>query len=161
LFGAVRPRLIVVSAAVVLLLVIAASRATSGPGDRRLRDVLLVAQVAVAVVLLVAAGLLTRNAQRMLAKSPGFDVRNTLVVAADVSGKCYATSEARTVYVERLVSAVAALPGVESAALTDARFRVGESVATLIEVDGRPKLPDATESAAMRYVSPESFGRCA
>jgi putative ABC transport system permease protein len=135
----------------------AASRATSGRGDRRLRDVLLVAQVAVAVVLLVAAGLLTRNAQRVLAKSPGFDVRNTLVVAADVSAKSYATSEARTVYVERLLSAVAALPGVESAALSDARFRVGESVATLIEVEGHPKLPDATESAAMRYVSPDVF----
>jgi len=135
----------------------AASRATSGRGDRRLRDGLLIAQVAVAVILLVAAGLLTRNARRLLARSPGFDMRNTLVVPIGVSSKSYATSTARAQYVQRLLSSLAVVPGVESAASTQTRFVFAETMQTLFEIEGRPTAPDATETANIRHVSPGIF----
>jgi len=134
-----------------------ASRATSTRGDRRIRDALLIAQVGVAVVLLVAAGLLTRNAKRVLARPPGFDSRNTLVVPISISAQRYATVDARAQYVERLVNALSAIPGVEGAASTQTRFVVSESMQTLFEVEGRPAAPDATESAPIRHVSPSVF----
>lgn len=135
----------------------AASRATTGRGDRRLRDGLLVAQVGVAVVLIVAAGLLARNAKRVLARPPGFDARNTLVVPISISAKTYATADARASYVERLLTALSSIPGVESAASTQTRFVFAETMQTLFEVEGHPLPPDATETANIRHVSPGIF----
>lgn len=60
-------------------LVGAATRGTAGPGRQAARDVLVVAEVALAVVLLAGASLLVRSHQRLRAVDPGFDPRGVLV----------------------------------------------------------------------------------
>jgi len=89
--------------------------ASSGPGSRRARGLLVGAEVAIALVVLVGAGLLGRTFANLSAVDLGFDPRN--VLTADVeAGSRYGTRAARREFHRLLVERVAALPGVRSAA---------------------------------------------
>ncbi len=87
-----------------------ASGAGSRQGPRRL---LVVAEVALAVILLASAGLLVRSFLRLTAVDPGFRAEGVLVFPISLDGVAY--SRGSGAYYERLVEALAALPGVESA----------------------------------------------
>ncbi len=84
-------------------------------GGRRLglRNILVVAQVAISLVLLIAAGLFIRSVQNAQNIDPGFDVRNALVMALDAGLEGYSPDEGRLFYRE-VTERVAALPGVRS-----------------------------------------------
>jgi putative ABC transport system permease protein len=86
--------------------------------QRKVRSALVVAEVALALDLLVGAGLLLRSFQTLTRVSPGFDSGSLLVVHLPLSPQKYRDSTARTALVERLVARIAALPGVERAAMT-------------------------------------------
>jgi predicted permease len=80
----------------------------------RLVSVLVVAQIALSLVLLVAAGLILRSLQRMNMTGPGFDVERTLTVSVDLGLQGYNEGRGREFY-KQLISRVEALPGVSSA----------------------------------------------
>jgi len=87
-------------------------------GGHRLRRLLAVAQVSLAVVLLVGAALLGKSLSRLRAVDTGFRADNLLVLRASVSRNAYSTGAKVADYYERVVSTVSARPGVESAAAT-------------------------------------------
>ncbi len=78
------------------------------------RNLLVVAQVAVSLMLLIAAGLFIRSVQNAQNIDPGFDVNNALVMALDVGLEGYSPEEGRLFYRD-LVERVSALPGVRTA----------------------------------------------
>jgi predicted permease len=95
-----------------------ASRSGSGFRQNRARTVLVVGEVALAVVLLVGAGLLIRTAVAIYAVRPGFDTKNVLTMRMSLSGKSFETSAAIEQLVRRATERLNALPGVELASAT-------------------------------------------
>ncbi len=90
----------------------AGSRGSVGAGGHRLRSTLVVAEVALAVVLVVGAGLATRSFARLLDVHPGFEPRNVLAVKLNIPGGRY-EDERATAYYEALLARIAAVPGVQ------------------------------------------------
>ncbi|MDX1493016.1 MAG: ADOP family duplicated permease, partial [Longimicrobiales bacterium] len=92
---------------------------TSGLAGRRLREMLVVAEVGMACVLLVLGGLVLRSFQSVMSVDPGFEAEN--VVAWEMAtAREFDELPALIAYYDEIVSNVEALPGVESAGLVDA-----------------------------------------
>ena len=92
----------------------AASRVT-GVRHHALRDGLVVAEVALAVVLLAGAGLLVSSYQRLRAVDPGFDPRGVLVAPIFLDMENYGRGDRSRIYYQTLVERLRALPGVVAA----------------------------------------------
>jgi putative ABC transport system permease protein len=95
-----------------------ASRSGSGFRHNRARTTLVVTEVALAVVLLVGAGLLIRTAAAIYAVKPGFDTRNILTMRMSLSGQAFQTSAAIDRLVTQGVERIERIPGVELATAT-------------------------------------------
>ena len=95
----------------------AAGRAELGVGRRggRLRDAIVVAEIALSIALLVAAGLLLRSFERMRHADIGVDTRNVLVMGINLPEATYGTVEARRLFFDRLLETLRATPGVQAA----------------------------------------------
>jgi putative ABC transport system permease protein len=91
------------------------SRSTEGRGRHRVRDGLVVAEVALAVVLLAGASLLLRSYERLRAQDPGFDPRGVLVAPVFLDMEGYGSGEKSRAYYSSLLERLQALPGVLSA----------------------------------------------
>ena len=92
---------------------VSAGRATMSAIARRATSGLVVAEVALAVVLLIGAGLILRSFAGLLAVDPGFRYQNVMTVAVQVPMDRYASPEARSVLYTRAFEALRALPDVE------------------------------------------------
>jgi len=94
------------------------SRSSGGLGRNRLRGALVMAEVGLAVALLVAAGLTARSLGTMMRANPGFDPENVLSVELNLPESRYPEGAQRTSFFFELLDRVRALPGVVSAATT-------------------------------------------
>ncbi len=92
-------------------------RSTAGSARQRLRRGLVVAEVTLAAVLVVGAGLLLRSFWELQRVDPGFQARGLLTMELALPQTTYATPTRVTAFVERLTERLQALPGVESAAV--------------------------------------------
>ena len=92
---------------------------TVGQRRRRLRDVLVIGQVAVSVVLIVVAGLFLGSMTKALRVDPGFEARNGATVSFDLEIQGYSRT-AREAFIRDALDRTRATPAVESAALTTA-----------------------------------------
>jgi putative ABC transport system permease protein len=97
-------------------LAVAGRRATSGRGGQRLQHALVVAQLAVCVVLLTAAGLLVRTLTKLQSVETGVRTENVLTMEVPIEGDAIAVHEKLAMY-ERMRDRIAALPAVATAAL--------------------------------------------
>lgn len=95
-----------------------ASRSGSGFRQNKARTILVVTEVALAVILLVGAGLLIRTAVAIYSVKPGFDTKNVLTMRMSLSGNSYSTSAAIEQLVRRATERINALPGVELSSAT-------------------------------------------
>ena len=95
-----------------------ASRSGSGFRQNKTRTILVVSEVALAVVLLVGAGLLIRTAAAIYAVKPGFDTKNVLTMRMSLSGGQYETSASIEQMIRQVTERIDALPGVELASAT-------------------------------------------
>jgi predicted permease len=84
-------------------------------GRRRVRSLLIVTQTALAVVLLVGAGLLARSFAQLRSVDVGFDPAHTQTFSVKLPGTRYAKTGQRARFVETLLDRVRSRPGVESA----------------------------------------------
>lgn len=92
-------------------------RESAGLVRARLRAALVVGEVAVALVLLTGAGLLVRSAILLQSVRPGFDPQNVLVASTSLPASRYPNQASIVEAYRRIDAAVAAIPGVQSAAL--------------------------------------------
>jgi len=97
----------------------AARGSTEGRRRGWVRNVLVVSEIAFACVLLVGAGLLIRSLIRVLEVDMGFQPAQAMTMRVDPDSR-YATREQRTAYFDEVLRRVKEIPGVESAAITDA-----------------------------------------
>ncbi len=91
---------------------------TAGRGARVTRRALVTAQVSIACVLLVGAGLLLASFQRILAVNPGFVVSGVVTGAVNPPDTQYADGAALRAFADRSLEAIRAIPGVAAAGLT-------------------------------------------
>jgi putative ABC transport system permease protein len=93
---------------------------TQGTPGRRLRGGLVVAEVALAFVLLVGAGLMLRSLVNIVSVDPGFDSANVLTAALPITQARYPEPAALNAYLDSIRENVEAVPGVEETAVTSA-----------------------------------------
>jgi putative ABC transport system permease protein len=97
----------------------AGAKGVAGPvGRQPLASALVVAQVALALVLLIGAGLLFRSLAHLLQTDPGFQPDRLIAVQVPLAGPLYNRPEIRSAFYERLLEKALHIPGVESAALS-------------------------------------------
>jgi len=124
--------------------------------QRKLRSWLVVVEVALALVLLVGAGLLLRSFASLIRVSPGFNASNLLVVNLPLSPQKYRDNVTRTGVVNGILDRVRALPGVDGAAMTTSLPMAGAGATIHFNRASQPpKGPDDYVMAGYRAVSPE------
>lgn len=91
---------------------------TIGGEHHALRRGLVIAEVALALVVLVGAALMLRSLTRLFATAPGFDPSHVLTLQVDAAGHRYDANDARYQFFSQALDAVRAVPGVTAAAFT-------------------------------------------
>ncbi|RPJ80229.1 MAG: FtsX-like permease family protein, partial [Acidobacteria bacterium] len=107
-------------------------------GSKRLRGALVVAEVAVALVLLTGAGLLSRSYLMLNQVDLGFDPGNLLVGTVNPPSIRYSDRVALGQFYDRLIERAEAIPGIQGAALTSVVPFGGDSDVSF-EIEGRPR----------------------
>jgi putative ABC transport system permease protein len=129
-------------------------------GTRRLRDVLVVVEIALAVVLLVSAGLLVRSFGRIVTRSAGVDVDRVVAARVSLSGARYPKDDDRTRFYATLTRELAALPGVTAAAATSflPAGGGGFGLGRVFLIEGQPEPPSGVDYPAnWTVVTPDYF----
>ncbi len=112
----------------------ATARSSAGPAARRLRSGLVIAEIALAFVLLASAGLLGRSFITILNQRPGIEASRVLSLTVSLPDPRFTAPEKRRDFYSRALTEVAAVPGVEAAGFTNTSpFRWGIPI-TLIPV---------------------------
>ena len=122
---------------------------TSGAATRRIRRVLVVAEVALAIVVLVGAGLLVRSWRHVKSIDPGFSPEHVLMMELSAPMTFSAAAQRADLY-RRVLEQCQAVPGVESAGIIGDLF-VGNSREQILTVEG----DDGTVSARLRFLRDE------
>jgi putative ABC transport system permease protein len=123
----------------------------------RLRGGLLVAEVALAFVLLVGAGLLLRSFSSVLAQRPGFDTNNLLTGNVTLADPRYATAVSRARFWETVEERIRALPGVDDVALTSDLPIGGSPLYQNLAFEGKPTAPGTEPEVYNRSVNDGFF----
>jgi putative ABC transport system permease protein len=113
----------------------------AGGRGSRLRSVLVAGQVALALVLLVGAGLLLRSLQRVTANAFGFRPDHVLTVRLRLPASRYGSPLQQRQFIDALLDRVSALPGVESAGITSGLPLTGYGNASAVLFEGQPAPP--------------------
>ncbi len=124
----------------------------------RTRSLLVVFESALAVVLLVGAGLLIRSLIVLQNTNPGFDASNVLTMRVDLPGGKYDTPEKASSFYQQLEQRLSALPGVESAGFITELPLSGQPNDTPFTVEGRTGVsPDQKFGADFRRINQNYF----
>ncbi|HEX7173828.1 MAG TPA: ABC transporter permease [Pyrinomonadaceae bacterium] len=139
----------------------ASRSATAGAARHRLRGFLVVTEFALALVLLVGAGLLVRSFMRLLEVDPGFSAERALTLQVHVYDQ-YPKPEQQAVFFEQALERLRALPGVEAAGAASAPPFIGEGAIEIdspIQIEGQPAPPAGQEPTAFHtIVTADYFG---
>jgi putative ABC transport system permease protein len=131
-------------------------RAVVGGSRAGVRSGLVVAEVALALVLLIGAGLLLRSFARLTRVQPGFDPEHVITLSMSLSPARYGTSETLVRFARDLRERAAALPGVTAAALTYG-LPLGEAADQSVWPEGRPTPTPEERQEAMVYATTPGY----
>ena len=130
----------------------------SGSGrSHRLRSVLVSAELALALVLLIVAGLLLRSFTELARVDPGFQTESVLNFRLSLPQSEYDSLEAWSRFYERFVERIQVLPGVRSAAINNGIPLAGYGSESGVIPDSRPLEQDSFVSCLYQAVSPDYF----
>ena len=128
-------------------------------GGSRTRNVLVVSEVALSLMLLIGAGLLIRSLWVLQHVNPGFDPSRVVTMAVSVPPGKFAEPQQQIGYFGRVLERVRSLPGVQSAGLIDSLPLSGDGSHQPISVEGRPPAPMADlPEVDVRLISPGYMG---
>jgi len=131
---------------------------TSTAGRQRLRRVLVIAEMALALPLLVAAGMGVLGTYRFLNGPQGYDPDGLLTMKLVLAERTYANETAIRQFVTRGLESLAVIPGVERAAATNVIPASGGNVVRAIDIDGHPAPnPREPPTVDVRSVSIDYF----
>jgi putative ABC transport system permease protein len=131
---------------------------TQAGGRRRLRWALVVAEIALASLLLVGAGLTLRSFQALVGTDGGFETKGRLTAFISLPSARYSTDAVRVAAYDRIEARLAALPGVRAVGGTSHLPVSGEDSRTSIAIEGREATPEAPTRAHPRAVTLNYFG---
>jgi len=127
-------------------------------GRARLRQGLVVAEVALTLVLLVGAGLLLRSFHRLQTLNPGFNHENVLSFRLDLPRQKYATDEQQFAFFQELTGRLHALPGVQAVGFGSQIPFVQNGWQTGFHIEGQPDPPPGeAPSMEVTAASPDYF----
>ncbi len=137
-------------------------QASRGAGEarssRRLRNSLIVAEVALALMLLVAAGLMLKSFRGLLEQEPGFRPQQVLTLKVSLPTSRYPEGHQRVAFFEQLLARLEGLPGVRAAGANPWLPLDGMGAATSFTVDGRPEPPAGQRPVTdVRFVTGRYF----
>ena len=127
-------------------------------GRQRVRNFLVVAEAATALILLVGAGILMRSFVRLMNVDPGFRSAGVLTMEVSLSGDSYRKDAAVTQYFQEAVARVQRVPGVTAAGAISWLPLAGMGSATDFTLDDRPAPRPGEEPVAdVRAITPDYF----
>ncbi len=115
---------------------------TGAGGTNRTRSVLVVAEVALSLMLLAGAGLLSATLLQLQRVDPGFDPRHVATTLLSLSSTTYDSSHKQIAFFDRLVDRVRAIPGVTDAAAVTILPESGSDMVISLSLPDEPHGPD-------------------
>ncbi len=131
--------------------------ASIGFRRNRLRSVLVIGEVVLALVLLVGSALLMRSFYQLRSADPGYDPRGVLTFTVDLPEARYKTDPLQIEFLNRSLEKLRALPGVESVGATDILPLAGDNIILTFEQIGKPPAAGDKQHAAVRMITPGYF----
>jgi putative ABC transport system permease protein len=133
---------------------------SSGASSSRafVRNALVVSEVAMALVLLICAGLLIKSVMRLRDVNPGFDPENMLTMNVNVPSVKYPEPQMWAAFYNRIIERIEALPGVQTAGVTSVLPLSSNFDGRSLAVEDRPK-PRGEEIAVDLYIVTPSYLR--
>jgi len=132
-------------------------KGTGGFVRHRVRSLLVVTEVALALVLLVGAGLLIKSFHRLQQVSTGFNPENVLAVPINIPQSRYPDGNARAAFVNRIMEKLKAMPGVQAVGAVTTLPLSGEYSSRSFIVEGQTFSPEDRNVAYMRAATPDYF----
>jgi predicted permease len=127
-------------------------------GRRTLRSTFVVAEMALAVVLLIGAGLLIRSFERLATLNPGFNPSHLLTAGVSLDYPQYASPQKLIAFYNETLDRMKAIPGAQEAAVVVPRPLADGYVNLGFQIEGRPQLPESNEPGGnFVMVSPNYF----
>jgi len=123
----------------------------------RFREAIVAGEVALCLMLLMAAALLAQSFVRMSTERTGLRAENVTIVHLDLMPDRYQTWEARGRFYDEVLRRVSALPGVADAAITSRIDLAQHGLGYMVQVEGAPDLGPRNPGALGRSVSPGYF----
>lgn len=134
------------------------TRSATGTLHHRLRSALVISEVALAVVLLVSAGLMLKSLRRVLNNDPGFNTQNLLTLALVLPDKAYSETSRMLNFQHLLLQRANSLPGVMGAAAVSVVPLSGAGNTSRFDLEGHPKSSGGEEyEANTRDITPNYF----
>jgi predicted permease len=126
-------------------------------GGKHTRSILVVAEVALSLILLVGAGLLMRTLWKLQSVDPGFNPHNVLTASLSLADKKFSTPQQTSLFYEQVRQQVKAVPGVTSAALVTSLPFSGGSIQP-VGLEGHPVVAMADQpEVPVRLISADYF----
>jgi putative ABC transport system permease protein len=132
------------------------SRSSASGRAGRLRGSLVAVEVALALMLLIGAGLTLKSFGRLIAVDPGYDPQNVLTLRLRLPDGKYRDATQTTAFAQSAISRVSSLPGVERVALSTG-FPLGRAMDVSYAVEGQPEPQPGREPAAIRQDVSEGY----
>jgi putative ABC transport system permease protein len=130
---------------------------SGGRARGRLKNLLVIGQVALSLLLLIGAGLLLRSFERLLRVDPGFETSNVLTMNVSLPTAKYSKPEQQTAFFDEVLLRVSTLPGVRDAAIS-AALPLSWKRITPVLPEGQPSVPLAQRPFIdIEAISPEWF----
>ncbi|SPE29564.1 conserved membrane hypothetical protein [Candidatus Sulfopaludibacter sp. SbA3] len=130
---------------------------SAGRGRHRLRNILVVAEIALAVILLVGAGLMVHGFKSMIDNGARLDPSTVLSLRLALTDNKYHEPFHRAAFYRDVVTRIRALPGVRSAAVVTAMPFSDHSSGRIFTIEGRPSAPGEPPLQAMYQVCSASY----
>ncbi len=124
---------------------------------RGVRNALVVAEMAFAVILLVGAGLLIRSFMQLQQVNPGFQPAGVLAMQLSLPPNKYADRPARAAFLRQALERVRAIPGVKAAGATTTLPMSGQNSSGSFQIEGRQTAPGVNNPHGSRWLVSEDY----
>jgi putative ABC transport system permease protein len=131
--------------------------ATAGIGHSRLRALLVISQVSLAVVLLIGASLLIESVFHLVHESPGFDPHGVMAFNLDLPDSRYGKPEQSADFFRELLGRIRTVPGVKNASGVMPLPLSGDTLRTSFEIEGKPMAKSDLPRTQIRAVGLDYF----
>ena len=132
-------------------------RTTGSPGAIRMQRALVSVEVALCLALLMAGAVLIQGLRDLADRGPGYQSSGIVTAQIRLPEAEYKTAPQRVAVVDRILDGIRALPGVESAAITQNAFQPNFSYQTLVGIKERPTPDGQMHTVQYRRITPDYF----